>query len=369
MPSVSRDIIHRLTSQQWYPSLVRCLLERGADATYLDDNADSVLHRFLDSTDGHSDEVYLEITQLLVESDCPIDVPNWIGRTPLHFAAQRGITSVVSFLLERECKIPEDIIHHTRGPACFRLLIQYGANVRAVAKNGDTVLHSLFCRNWPGRANGLEILEALVEGGCDVNAKNEIADPVIFWAVSCDLSAAQYIIDSGAYIPKDILMRTMKYFAIWEDDPRQHGDNLPSYFDMLSFFTRQKLPPDIFAIIGFGRNPLHVLLRGAQPTFYSAKELLELVRSFVEGGCDCLVPDATGETPLYLAVKVRHGELVTYLTSKGAEFSDAKKLHRLPLDWAAQLPWYQSALTAAIALNGGNSCVPDNFYIEGYDRC
>ncbi|KAL4069214.1 ankyrin repeat-containing domain protein [Scleroderma citrinum] len=370
MPTVSPGIIHRLANQQCHPSLVRCLLERGANAASTDDCGTSTLFHCLNTVDRLSDAIYLDITQLLVDSGCPMDAPDFRGRTPLHIAARREITPVVRYLLEKGCQIPEDIIHHVRGAPCFHLLIQRGANVRAVTRSGDTALHALFCRNWPGPTNGLEIAKALVTAGCDVNLTR--VHPPVIYAASCDIPTAQYILDSGATVTKDIISATLRYIVSWESDPRPPTPGLPSSFEMVTLFTRQnahRLPPNVYAFDGFGRTPLHMLLLIAQPQLFSAQELVELVRSFVDSGCDFLLPTATGETPLRLALKLRHGELVSYLVSMDANFSDVKDLAHLPLKWAVHLPWYQRAIATVPEGESSMAGVSSNEYMMGYDTC
>ena len=392
--TVSPDILlHLYDPRQWYPALIRFLLERGANAGHINDNGHTALHRCLAITDG--DAICLEIAQLLVDSGCPIDT----RLPPLKMAVFQGITPVVRFLLDRGCQMPEDILHFSKGSTCFCLLLQRGANPVSIM-HGNTVLRALFRRNWPGPTEGLEIVKALVEKGCHIDSTNTL----VVDAVLCDITTAQYILDSGAILTGDILPSlfrnilhsstlTLAQKILNSGHPCLEVDgfssslsrlidisesylgispltpNLPSYFEMITFFTRKnahRLPPDIYKCNDDGATPLHELLDLAKPQLFSAQELLELVRSFVDTGCDILSPDAAGKTPLHLALMLQHGDLVGYLVSKGARFSNVKDLGCIPLKWAIHLPWYQTA-TAAVGCNENSNSI-ENAASEGDSR-
>ena len=384
MKTVSPDILlHLRRPHQWCPSFIRFLLERGADASHIDNDGCSALHRCLVTT--NDDAICLEITQLLVDSGCPMDTPAR-GPTPLAFAAYHGFTSVVRCLLDRGCQVQENILLLTRGSACFCLLFQRGGIPRADA---HLALRSLLIRNWPGRTEGLDIVRDFLDKGGVVPTWTLVVD-----AVSCDIAAAQHILDSCTNLTGDILLSMLRYIhfcylptlaqkMLNSGHPSLELDKLssvlskcteisewilgrppltpnsPSYFEMITFFTRKnahRLPPDTYKCNDDGATPLHELLDLAEPLNFSAQELLELVRSFVDTGCDILSPDAAGKTPLHLALMLQHGDLVGYLVSKGARFSNVKDLGCIPLKWATHLPWYQTA-TAAVGCNENSNSI------------
>ena len=389
MKTVSPNILHRsvLGPQQWYPSLIRLLLEWGANPGLIDDHGFTALHYCLALAD---DAHCLDIVRLLVDFGCPIDTPAY-GRTPVGLAAFRGLTPVVRFLLDRGCQVPEDILVCAKGSACFCLLLQRGAGSPTYA---GAALTALFRRSWPGRTEGLEIVKALLEVLGDV-----VLDCFVIDAVSCDITTAQYILDSGGTLLGNTLHRVIRNIgcshlatlsrnvfnsghpALQVDCIRLQGEsllerihilesnsgrppfipNLPTYFEIITFFTRQnahRLPSDVYKCDDNSATPLHVLLLLADPDILSAEELLEVVRSFVDTGCDILAPDAAGKTPLHHALMLQHGGLVSYLVSKDAQFSNVKNLDCIPLSWAAHLPWYQTAIE--IAKYNGDSISVEN---------
>ena len=392
LKTVSPDILLRLRApHQWCPSFIRLLLERGANAGHVDNGGSTALHHCLETTDD--DTICLEIAQLLVDSGCPMDTLTH-GKTPLAVAASRGITPVVHFLLERGCQVQEDILLYTRGSACFCLIFQRGGIPRAHA---HLALRTLLRRSWPGRTEGLEIVKAFLDKGDVIPTWSLVMD-----AVSCDLTVAQYILDSCVNLTGDILRQVLLEITLFHSttqirdflndldhplfttvDPipliretmLQSIDsselllgrpastlNLPSYFEMVTFLTRQnahRLPPDVYKCDDDGATPLHELLHISDPDSFSAEELLEVVRSFVDTGCEILSPNGAGKTPLYLALILQHGDLVSYLVSKGANFSDVKDLHHIPLDWAVHLPWYQNAIAIA-GCNGELTSIDSN---------
>ena len=394
LKTVSPDILlHLRAPHQWCPSFIRFLLERGANAGHIDNDGFTALHHCLATINDVS--ICLEVTQLLVDSGCPICTP--ARHSPLDFAVFQGFTPVVRFLLDRGCQMPENILHISNGFTCFCLLLQRGANPGSI-RHGDTALHALFRRNWPGPTEGLEIVKFLVERGCHIDSTNTL----VVDAVLCDITAAQYILDSGAILTGDILLLmlgciffsripTLAQKILNSGHPCLEMDkfssalslctglselvlgrppltpNSPSYFEMITFFTRKnahRLPPGIYKCNDNGATPLHELLDLAES--FSAQELLELVRSFVDTGCDILSPDAAGKTPLHFALMLQHGDLVDYLVSKGARFSNVKDLGCIPLKWAIHLPWYQTA-TAAVGCNENSNSI-ENAASEGDSR-
>ena len=82
----------------------------------------------------------LENTQLLIAQGADVNMTNWSGVTPLHFAADRGHKEVV------------------------QLLVSKGANVNACTKSGSTPMH------WAADCGHKDVVEMLILNGANVNA-------------------------------------------------------------------------------------------------------------------------------------------------------------------------------------------------------
>ena len=132
-------------------SMVRLLVEHGANVTHVDVSGNGFLHH---ATRLVSEEECLEATKILIDAGCLHFEPNASLETPLHIAVhwQRGHISVANCLISHWHDVPlsDDILivalkSHVMGlPRDWRqllsLLIRRGANVNARKSNGDTTL-------------------------------------------------------------------------------------------------------------------------------------------------------------------------------------------------------------------------------------
>lgn len=320
-----------LAASSGFASVIRHILARGANVTSVDNSGHSVLHRCL-SASALQEDTCFKLTQLLVEAGCPTSVPNFHGKTPMHLACSRGLTSVVLFLLEHDStQMPHDIILHTKGLACFHLVLERRANALATSITGDTALHTLFHSTWPGHEDAIEMARMLVDAGCDVNARNSEGKTPLHYAVLRSIHAVQFLLDAGARLPNDIISSVLSHpeklvghrscFA----SLLIHFDN--PLVDMLSALARRARTleqPNVFARDENGQTPLHHLLRLGRRDFLTVRQLQDIVRMFVECGCDYMLPDDAGFTPIELANQRGYEKVVNYLLDHGAELTGAE---------------------------------------------
>ncbi len=118
------------------------LLSHGAQAVAKDAEIDNNTPLHFAAAAGNA-----AIVKALFQVKLEIDARNAEGNTPLMFAAVEGSTEIVWILLNNKADV-NAVNNSGAAPLCLaknaeiaRMLIERGANVRAVAKNGSTMLH------------------------------------------------------------------------------------------------------------------------------------------------------------------------------------------------------------------------------------
>ncbi|MCJ1384369.1 hypothetical protein MMC17_007485 [Xylographa soralifera] len=138
---------------------------------------------------------WTDIASYLLDSGSTLHL-GWPGMTsPLYIAVKRGDQVLVQFLLKHSAsprlgRIPgsndpqlsytplgEAIASHNVDIA--RLLVQHGENVRSVLGNGSTHLWNCMSSD---PQTGADMIDFLLEGGVDVNKKNDDGETVIYAA-------------------------------------------------------------------------------------------------------------------------------------------------------------------------------------------
>ena len=155
-------------------SMVRLLVNHGANVSYTSPNGDHLLHILLSSTE---EDDCVEITKIFCEAGCSLLAPNARGETPLHIAVSRGSISVVDYLLLRNVPFPSDILFfalRSRFSPIFAFeemiasLVHKGADIHARDPDQNTVLHGAM---WIAPENlCLEVTKLFIAAGCDPHA-------------------------------------------------------------------------------------------------------------------------------------------------------------------------------------------------------
>jgi ankyrin repeat protein len=125
--------LHR-ADKQGHVSTMRLLLQAGADP-----NAQAPDHDFAPLHAAVIDR-HLDAVQLLISVKAALDVRDVDGRTPLHWGGFAYAPQAVH--LYEELGKPHDTIYVDPGPArAMELLLDAGANIEAVDREGNTPLH------------------------------------------------------------------------------------------------------------------------------------------------------------------------------------------------------------------------------------
>ncbi|KAI6030303.1 ankyrin repeat-containing domain protein, partial [Pisolithus marmoratus] len=322
-----------LAARRRFFLVVEFLLNEGADCTSLDGDGASALHKCFHAK-GLGDTV--ETVQLLLEAGCSIDVRNSKGEAPVHLAAGRGFFSVIRLLLAwvadvtlvdtagnsalHRCLITTSRHNEEACLQTVQLLVDAGCPVDLPNSLGETPLHLAASLGFDSMAR------ILIDAGCDVNARNSEGKTPFHYAVLRNIHAVQFLLNSGACLPNDIITTVLSH-------PKQlirhrscftslliHFDN--PLFDTLSALVRHARAlkqSDVFARDRKGQTPLHHLLRLRSREYLTLRQAQDVVRMFVECGCDYLLPDDAGFTPIELANQQGYDRIVNYLLDLGAE--------------------------------------------------
>ncbi|KIJ68138.1 hypothetical protein HYDPIDRAFT_25582 [Hydnomerulius pinastri MD-312] len=316
MTTLPPYVFHETLSYRFCkPAFIHRILQRFLTAALSNHRGCSTLHSLLIGAStmlGRPEGPVLEITQILLKAGCPTNTEDPQGRTPLSLAITAGATSIVRYIQQHGCTLPQDSIHNflscpTLSLEGLRELIDNGADVLATSSDGNTALHTLLANTLGDAQHFIEIVQKLVEVGCNISVQNSFGRAPIFYAVeNHHVSVCQYLIELGAQLPDDILHVTMS-------------------LDMLKVVLKHRAS-ELATYIRCGNNPLRTLLQ--------------------EAGCDAHAKNAEGATPLKLALEKTAGDIVSYLLLNGAKFSDVRYPDSIGLDWATEMSWYPEAIGA-----------------------
>ncbi|KAL2066521.1 hypothetical protein VTL71DRAFT_2592 [Oculimacula yallundae] len=330
----------------------------GVDLTSVDDHGCLPIHEALanHSQGGESDREL--IIKALVELEPPLDVPNFTGDLPIHYAALLGMSEVVRGFIARSS--PVDVENH-RGcrpshnasnkdsAETLQLLLDAGADVHAKrAGIGGTPLH------YAVTSHATRCTRLLIDAGADMEQKSASQyTPLVLACLNIRWNTARILLDSGA-----------DSNAI---DPETHNTPLMmasqhGAIDIVEMIVKQK--PDLDKQNLRGENALFlaavcghiqivdILLKSNAAVDANRRSLdgtplqwailhgfsdsWELVKYIALKGADVTVADISGRTVLHNAAAYSQLDLVVILFSKGATVLSRCAKGRTPLMDAAR---------------------------------
>ena len=239
-----------------HSSIVRILLNKGADASIADDNGITAL--LLSAANGH-----VAATTILAEAGADLQDSDSGGYTPLHMAAQDGHLGVMAALLKA------------------------GAEANATTSTGFTPLHM-------AAQNGhLEVMAALLKAGVDPQATTSHgATPLHLAAQEGRSKVSKALIEAGV----DIQATDSNGFTPL---------HLASTKGRLEVVTVLRTAgADLHAITSAGSTPLYVAAQGGHPV---------VVRALIDAGVNPNACLPSGSTPLFCAAAGGHVGVVREL--------------------------------------------------------
>lgn len=167
----------------------------------------------------------LELAKFLIKSGVDVNAINKHNCTALNYAIFSNSYEVAKVLIESGAVLSPSIMLSTVGfqlnsPKIVELLIEVGADINAVDKDGNTTLHRAMCFSNP------EIAEILIKKGADLEIKNKLGEtPLAYFhkqwiGGSNPLPIVKLLVEAGANLEVvDKMKRTLLIKAILSKFP------------------------------------------------------------------------------------------------------------------------------------------------------
>ncbi|PNF40482.1 hypothetical protein B7P43_G08187 [Cryptotermes secundus] len=301
-----------IASENGHVSLVRFLLENGAEINMCNWNNSTPLH--LACNHGHK-----ECVLMLLEGPACINESNKDGDTPLHVAVRAGNCDIVDILLNRK------------------------ADLDSCNKYGDTPLH-VACQE-----NNLTAVSLLMDKNADENVRNNNGDSPLDYAIK----------EGHTTLVKYILKRAGKRLMPREGDGRTYVHLAAITGDILMLDYLLQVLPEVNMGTAGGDTPLHLaslhgntdavlflLKKGAEnnkPNNYGNTPLhlaslrgnINTLHALLEHDAQVNVCNMEGNTPLHLASIQAKANVVRCLIKYGADIDVRNREKNTPLQLAA----------------------------------
>ncbi len=314
---------------------MRTLVARGADVNASTADGATPLHWA-----AHWDNA--AAVQLLLGKGAKADVSNALGITPMMLACQNGNGAVVEDLLKAGAnpnaasatgETTLMMASRAGSAAAVRLLIRAGAKVGAAEpRKGQTALM------WAAAEGHEDVVHALVDAGSEVNGQSRIGyTPLMFAARTGDVATARTLVAAGARIndsAPDLLADAAELewrLGAGEYDELHASGGTPLLIAIMSAnYEVAKALLDLGADPNAGRagyTPLHAAVLHGQPRLVEAlikrgaaldPPITQVPRRRILGTDTAFAPPYAGMTPIFLAAKFAHPEIVRMLAEAGA---------------------------------------------------
>ena len=306
--------------------ILKYLISQGAEINML--NYEGISPLCIASHNGN-----IESVKILLDNGADVETKDSFKRTPLHLSAQRGYWSIVKLLIEignadihAMAKNDETILHCVAAKnniPMMEYLLRKGANIDEEDKQGKTALWIASSKGFdntvdfllenrakvdvkggPFKTTPLHVaalnghflvVRTLVENGnADINAINYKGKTVLFYgAISNNIEILEYLMRQGAKIDAvDNDGRT----ALWDA-------SYFSYTEAVEFLLNNGADVEIKG--QDGKTTLH---------FAAEEGHLSVVKILIEiGNANVNVQNNLGQTPLQLAKIRNHSHVIDYL--------------------------------------------------------
>lgn len=322
---------------------IALLLSHGAKPNIRDDHGDSPLQIAIDLNMG------VEIEKMLIDAGADVNNRNVEGKTPLHTAVEQDRMEYIPLLLQRGADIfatdtvgntpfdgalqkngealkalitPETVgLGDNGGNTILHLAVKAGADVSIISlildkkgainarnKIGDTALHIAVAQN------EREIGELLISRGADIFATNAAGQSPLFLAAQGP-QQREWMLNSTTLEAKDGLGNgILHYGALWKMDA------LIPVLIQRGTLTEGKNAT--------GETPLFIAVKANSPS---------TIRALTQGGADLNARDTMGNSVLHAAVRW-HGPLgAQELIQEGADVNSRNLAGKTPLHDAIRL--------------------------------
>ena len=285
-----------------------------------------------------------KVREILECGKCTVNCTDFVGRTPLHWACQKGHVDVVRLLVS---EFKADMTIQTsygdtpltlaainkNDNVVHALLSDYQCLVDAKGQDGYTALH------YSCRYGHVDIVRTLVKHKANVNARTDSGDtPLMLAAINKNdnvvhalLSDYQCLVDAKGQDGYTALHYSCRYGHV--DIVRtlvKHKANVNARTDSgdtpLTLATRYKHDNVVHALLSDSQCLVDAKGQdGYTALHYSCRHgRVDIVRTLVKHKANVNAKTDSGDTPLTLAAKYKHGNVVRALLSDSQCLVDAK---------------------------------------------
>ncbi|KAK5638464.1 hypothetical protein RI129_012759 [Pyrocoelia pectoralis] len=348
---------------------VKRLLERGANVHIRNNQYNSCLHCAVDQSN-------MELFSLLIATDTNLNCWNTLGETPLlralknekleyahvllsqgadctvsdnengsclFYASRFGFTELVRTFISRGADVNQT--HSDGSPLLAALEGKHTATVKHLIENGADI-HSCIssATTWIDYViplNDVEIMEALIDKGIDLNCRLTRSDPLLITTFKeRSRTMVDFLIAKGAdiHITSFSTGDSCLHYAARAGYDDIVDDLLNKGLDIDRENNQRETPLRLAFIENNASTVTLLLSRGAsvdngnfQTTYlHHATKMGDnsLVLELIDRGSDLNVRNGDGDTPLVLAVSSNNVEVVKLLLEKGADYYLRNKLDR-----------------------------------------
>ena len=302
-PDIILDASRSRTSNT---EMIHLCLSRGSDVHVVSSTEDTALHLALTALAREDD--CSENVQVLIYAGCNPSTSNLAGETPLHLAVRNGYTSIAEYLLPLYIEqLPPDILLATSNLHTRRSVIEHlrskGADVHAIAANGDTLLHRVLGSLWTDSEDCLACAKILISAGCNHCLPNACGTtPLHVAAKNGHLSVVQYLHGIlRSPLPPDILLVA---------SGKSHFPECQRVLPVIKFLISKGA--DIHVTRPNGDTVLHLAMMVEQES-----ECLKVTKTLVSAGCEPRAFNLAGKTPFHIAAKQGYLSVMKYLLLLG----------------------------------------------------
>ena len=292
------DILPIALKQKIPPQIIQSLIPKGADVHSTSDG-DTALHL---AVAGYIESTCLDLFNSLIEAGCNPAACNSRGKTVLEVAILRGYNPVVELLLSCNIPPPRDILpialKQRIPPQIIQSLIPKGVDVHSTS-DGDTALHLAIAGYIESTC--LDLFNSLIEAGCSPAACNSQGKTVLEVAILHGYnSVVELLLSCNIPPPRDILQITLRQRSISQI--------------IQSLILKGA---DVHFTTSDGDTLLHLAIAVNERV---ESRRLNLMKTFIEAGCNPAACNSQGKTALEVAILRGYTSVVELLLSCNVPF-------------------------------------------------
>ena len=286
-----RDILLIALRQHATLEIAQLLTRKGADVHFITSKGNTILHLAIAE---HSESKRLRLLEIFIEAGCNPATCDLEGKTILEIAIQHEYISVVELLRLYNTPLPPDVLpialHRCCSAQMVHSLVCSGANVHFITSSGDSVLHLAIA----GYSEQMcwDLVKTFIDAGCNSSTCNSEGKTVMGAAIEREYSWVVVLLHSyNTPLPPDILLIALRR----RSSPQ-----------MVHSLVRKGA--DVLSTTSNGDSVLHLAISG-----YSEQVCLDLVKTFINAGCNPSTCNSGGKTVLEIAIECGYSSMVVGL--------------------------------------------------------